>query len=460
MKATLLCDFGSTFTKLTAVDLEAERILGHSSSFTTIFTDVEEGFQKALEKLKAEVGPFEVEAMHACSSAAGGLRMMVSGLVPELTAEAARLAALGAGAKIIKVFSHEMNDDDLAEIERVKPEIFLLVGGTDGGNSECIIANAELLAECKVKFPIIVAGNRSASRKVRKILEAADKDFVICPNVMPELGRLEITAVQDQIREVFLKEIVRAKGLSKFDGMINNIMMPTPAAAMAALALLADGTEDEKGIGDLMAIDLGGATTDIYSIADGLPKDMGTVLKGLPEPYQKRTVEGDIGMRYSLHGIIEATGLKKIAERAGIPKERVSELAEILMTKTDTLPDTQEMQDLDDALASSAVEVAMRRHCGVIEEAYTPFGKTYVQSGKDLRGVRKLVVTGGALVLSPSTLKIARFAQYNEAEPESLRPQQVDVLIDHRYVLSAMGLLAAEHPDIALRIMKKEFIHD
>ena len=83
---------------------------------------------------------------------------------------------------------------------------------------------------------------------------------------------------------------------------------------LAAMTLLADGLAGEPGIGELLAVDLGGATTDVYSIASGMPKQLDTVYKGLPEPYAKRTVEGDIGMRYSIHGILEAAGLDRVAQ--------------------------------------------------------------------------------------------------------------------------------------------------
>ncbi len=105
MKPVLLTDFGSTYTKLTAVDLDAERVLGTASAYTTVQTDVNEGFDKARARLEEKTGKLDFSEAYACSSAAGGLRMMVSGLVPELTMEAARMASLGAGAKVNGSFS-------------------------------------------------------------------------------------------------------------------------------------------------------------------------------------------------------------------------------------------------------------------------------------------------------------------------------------------------------------------
>lgn len=460
MDVILLSDFGSTFTKLTAVCPEREEVVGTASAFTTIETDISEGFEKALALLEAKTGPLNIIDQKACSSAAGGLRMVVSGLVPELTAEAARMAALGAGAKVIKVFDHEMTDDDLELLEQLKPDIFLLTGGTDGGNSACIIENAEALADCPLHFPIVVAGNRSANRKIKKILEAAGKEFTVCPNVMPRLGEINIKPVQDKIREIFLNEIIKAKGLSKISKMISDILMPTPAAMLSAMRLLSEGTKDESGIGELVAVDPGGATTDVYSIAEGEPRETNTVLKGIPEPYEKRTVEGDIGMRYSLNGILEAAGPERVAEIAKLTVDEVLSLSGELMKHTDRLPETDELQRLDDALAAMAVQTAVKRHCGTIEEVYTPVGKAYAQVGKDLRGVQQLVVTGGALVRSPHTKQIVEYAAWSSSDAGSLRPIEFSILIDRKYILSAMGVLAQSNPDLALKIMKKELVHE
>ena len=103
MKPVLLIDFGSTYTKVTAVDVEGEKLLGTAASFTTIQTDINDGLENAVRLLEEKIGKLEFAERYACSSAAGGLRMVSSGLVPELTAEAAKMASLGAGAKIMKV---------------------------------------------------------------------------------------------------------------------------------------------------------------------------------------------------------------------------------------------------------------------------------------------------------------------------------------------------------------------
>ena len=459
MKPVLLIDFGSTFTKLTSVDVDGEKILGTAQSFTTIETDIGDGLENAMRLLEQQTGKIEYEETYACSSAAGGLRMVTSGLVPELTVEAARLAGLGAGAKTVGVYSFHLTESDLEEIEKLSPDIFLLVGGTDGGNSECILENARQLASIKPKFPIVIAGNRTAARECQRILQGCEVH--VCPNVMPKFGVLQVEPTQKKIREIFLERIVIAKGLSRAAAILSDILMPTPAAVMQAMEILSKGCDGESGIGELLGVDVGGATTDIYSVADGMPEQMNTVFKGLPEPYSKRTVEGDIGMRYSIHGIVEAAGLREISRLSGISESRVEELVENLSRHTDTVPDgDEELEKLDFALASAAIREAVTRHAGTIYETYTMMGKTFVQEGKNLTAVKNIIVTGGSLIHTKETAKIAAHALYSPQSPESLRPKNAAVLVDRKYIIAAMGLLSGYYPKAALRILKKELEND
>jgi len=455
MNAVLLIDFGSTYTKVTAVDLDAEEILGTAASYTTIETDINDGLNKALAILEEKTGPHSYTATYACSSAAGGLRMIASGLVPELTGEAAKMASLGAGAKVAGVYAFQLTEDDLEDIRAAKPDIFLLVGGTDGGNTENILHNARMLASIPAEFPIIYAGNRSAARECQRILK--DYEFYLCPNVMPKFGFLQIEPTQKQIREIFLNRIIRAKGLSRAAELLSDILMPTPSAVLQAVELLAEGCEGQSGIGDLIAVDVGGATTDVYSIADGMPEQMNTVYKGLPEPYAKRTVEGDIGMRYSVQGILDAAGEDKIIRLSGLRRQEITRLTEELKADPGRVPAGEEsLEKLDFALASCAVEEAVKRHAGTIQETYTMMGLTYVQEGKNLSKVGKIVVTGGSLIHTRRTPQIASHALWSPMQSDSLRPKSADILVDRKYILAAMGLLASHHPKTALKIMKKE----
>lgn len=450
----LLIDFGSTYTKVSAVDLDEEVILGTAYSFTTVNTDISKGLNNAIKSLEKQLGKLEYSQYLACSSAAGGLKMIASGLVPGVTTTAAKEACLGAGAKIIKVYSFEMTEEDINEIEEIKPEIFLLAGGINGGDKRCILHNAKMLSTCKIDFPIIIAGNNEVSHKCKKILK--DKESYIVENVMPLFGELNIEPAQNKIREIFLQKIIYAKGITKASKLISEIIMPTPSAVMRAIELLSNGYEDEKGIGELIAIDLGGATTDVYSASDGSPKESNVVYKGIKEPYIKRTVEGDIGMRYSIGGIIDEVGIENIAEIANLDVKSTKKIIEYLKANPDILPHEESVRNVDFALASKAVEIATIRHCGTREEIYTSNGLAYLQKGKDLTHVKKIILTGGALINLSNPYSILEYACFNKEKQESMRPKNAEVLVDKKYILQAMGLLSRSYPKTAIRIMKKE----
>lgn len=454
MKPVLLIDFGSTFTKLTAIDVDEPRLLGTAGAHTTVDTGLGDGLAWALTALHEEIGMTEFAEQYACSSAAGGLRMVASGLVPELTARAAKQAALGAGAKLVKSFAYELTEEDIREIETIRPDIFLLTGGTDGGNTACILHNAKMLAACREHFPVVLAGNRSCAGQCEELL--AGWDVYRAQNVMPTLDKLNVEPVQACIREIFLRRIVHAKGLDKALEQISGILMPTPAAVLDAIKLLADGYEAEPGLGEVVAIDVGGATTDVYSVAQGAPRQGNTVLKGIGEPYAKRTVEGDIGMRYSARGIADEMGINRLAELAGADSQTAQEMLSLLLSDVTWLPGNTAEQQFDTALASCAVAIAMKRHAGTLEKVFTPMGEAYMQNGKDLRGVGTLIITGGAVIHSADAKDIARHALYSSDDPTSLRPQQPDVLVDRSYILSAMGLLVGSYPQAALKLMKSE----
>ncbi len=460
MRAVLLIDFGSTYTKVTAVDVDSETILGTSQSYTTIETDIINGLNNAIKILKEKIGDITFDEQYACSSAAGGLRMVAIGLVPELTAKAARQASLGAGAKVIKTYSYELTESDLAEIDKINPDICLLTGGTDGGNKENIVFNAKMLARSQGKFPIIIAGNRNCADTCAEILK--DKQIFICENVMPRLDIPNVGPVQEKIREIFLQQIVVAKGLSNAQDLVQGILMPTPSAMLTSMKLLAKGTKTEEGIGDLVGVDLGGATTDIYSMSFGLPTMGMTALKGLREEYAKRTVEGDIGMRYSIHGIVDAAGIARVSELSGLDEDRCRELVDYLSVHTDVVPgeNDDELEKIDFALASLAIETAVTRHAGRLEQFYSPMGISYMQSGKDLTAVKNVIVTGGALIHTKRTGAIAAHAQFTPMDAMSLKPKEAEVWVDRKYILAAMGLLSTVYPDTALRIMKRELIKD
>lgn len=452
----LFIDFGSTFTKLILIDLDGECVIGKAQSPSTVDTDITLGLNAVLDKIKEAQGEELIYRYKlACSSAAGGLKMVTIGLVPELTAEAAKRAALGAGAKVVGVYSYKLTRKELHELEIMEPDIVLLAGGTDGGDTETILHNAISITHSNLHVPIVVAGNKVASDEIRAILDSGHKEYVITDNVMPEMGVLQVDKVRSIIREVFINRIIETKGLKKAEQFIDGILMPTPTAVLTAAKLLSQGTANEEGLGEIVVVDIGGATTDIHSIARGDSTEPGVVQKGLPEPFVKRTVEGDLGLRYNASSILHAVGKERFEQQLGNSNFDLDKAINQLSLFPDRLPESESERLLDTELARNAVRLAMERHAGTIQTTYGPEGQVFVQYGKDLRGIKIVIGTGGPLIFSPVSEKIFQEMIYSERNPFSLRPKVPDFYLDERYLLYAVGIMSEVEPDKALRVAKK-----
>ncbi len=453
----LTADFGSTYTKLTAIDADEGTILATAGAFTTIESNVMNGFFAALEKLEEQIGTFHYDEMLCCSSAAGGLKMVALGLVPELTAKAAKMAASSAGAKVVKTYSFEISQQEQEEIYQIQPDLILLCGGTNGGNKEVIIANAKRLCEIKRDFSVIVAGNKSASHELDKIFAASDKDYVITENVMPEFNKLNIEPAKQKIKELFISKIIDAKGLSDIQKMSRHTIIPTPLAVLNGCELLSKGTKKQPGWGDLMAVDIGGATTDVYSMSDGVPTIENVMVKGLPEPYSKRTVEGDLGMRYSLTFLADEVDNELLATELGVDKKAVSDWVKTCSSKPETLAGTStKEQEIEEGLARNAIKIAVQRHCGIFQPAYTPWGQIFTLTGKDLSNISHIIGIGGVIINSRRPQYILEGAKADATNYKHAKPKNPNYMLDKKYIFAAMGLLSSVNPELAFTMMKKE----
>ncbi len=465
MGVHLLIDFGSTFTKVLAADTDTEEVLGRAQAPSTVDRDITIGLRNALDRLYAAnpvVERVPIERRMACSSAAGGLRLIAVGLVPELTLEAARRAALGAGAKLVRSYGYELSPESVAEIEATPCDLILLAGGTDGGDKNVILNNAERLAASKVTASFVVAGNRVVAGSVAQMLAAAGKHVEIAANVLPELNVLNVEPARAAIRETFIRRVVHAKGLDKAQQYVGDILMPTPMATLKAARLVADGTEAEAGLGELMVVEIGGATTNVHTICDGSPSQSDVLLKGLPEPYAKRTVEGDLGLRHNALTIVEVAGLQRIAEAfASIDNHSSSKpdfqaYAAKVSSDPSLVPQSAEQFSIEAALARAAVDLAVGRHAGSLEETPSWLGGTVrIQRGKDLGALATVIGTGGVFFHGRHAEQILSAALVSKREPHSLRPRKANFYVDAGYVMYAVGLLSDVEPAKALRIAKK-----
>lgn len=455
MSVHLLVDFGSTYTKITAVDIEQEKLIGTSKAMTTVKTNVLDGFNLALEKLHISYPDMgDVTGISACSSAAGGLKMAAIGLVEELTVEAAKRACLGAGALVNLVFSHHLSRKEIKQLKAADIDIILLAGGTDGGNTECIIHNAKKIKDAKLGKPIIVAGNKDAQDEIEEIFEDSDTEYYIVDNVMPKLKQLNVKEAKSVIRQIFITKIIEAKGIKKAEEKTGEIIMPTPESVLLAAELLAKGYEDIEGYGELMVIDVGGATTDVHTIGEGFPKRSEVIFKGLQEPFAKRTVEGDLGMRYSANALLSLVSPYEFKQYYGYDTD-IETKAKKRHDHVDYLPDSEEEKAFDNALARICCDYSMSRHVGHVEVVYTPLGNMYYQTGKDLTDIKYVIGTGGVLINNEDAKEILKEVNHKVDKKLELRPTDPIFLIDRKYILSAMGLLSQKYPRLAIKLLKE-----
>ena len=374
--------------------------------------------------------------------------MVCIGFVPELTSQAANHAALGAGAKVVGLYSYKLTSQEIEEIEKIAPDILLLSGGTDGGDEAVIIHNAKMLAKTDHKIDnIIVAGNKVTYDAIKNAFKDSGKRVIFTKNVMPEIGVLDTAPCNKEIREIFLNNIIKAKGISKAQSIVGEVIMPTPSAVLEAAKLLAEGCEGEEGYGELMVIDPGGATTDVHSIAKGIPTVSGiAMVNTLPEPYVKRTVEGNLGLKYNIDSLSEFTRGRKL------PPHFVEICQEFHEGK---LPQSPEEIECHRLLSRVAVEVAVTQHVGRLEKVYGPTGEMMLQHGKDLTGVKTVIGTGGPIIFSARPREIMEGALYQKENPLVLKPKNPTLYLDEQYILYAIGLLSQTEPKKALLLAKK-----
>ena len=206
-------------------------------------------------------------------------------------------------------------------------------------------------------------------------------------NVMPRLGTLNVDAARAAIRQVFFENIVKSKGLEHVRSWADMDIVPTPSAVQSGVALAAE----VLGVDKLMAFDIGGATTDVYSVGGSEPR-IGAHLQGLTMPHEMRTVEGDLGLRISLPALLEAMPEHELAQRGVLMAE-----ARELLRQVELDPSYQLPEQLDISLAQVCIAVSASRHAGTIELLPTPMGYTGIQRGKDLSQATCVIGTGGLL---------------------------------------------------------------
>ena len=435
--STVLCvDFGSTFTKAALVETASGELLARHEVPTTIATDVLDGYAQIRAAL-AGAGIDQVDEVLACSSAGGGLRLAVVGYEREVTAQAGYRVGLSAGAKVVHVSAGPMSGPDLGDLRQARPDIVLLVGGTDGGNAEVLLHNASRLAKGRVGAPIVVAGNADAAPEVTELLASTGRRFVVTDNVLPQIGVIAPDAARAAIRAVFLRHVIGGKGLSKGPAFAEMVQAATPDAVLAGVEVLAQAVA-----GDVLVVDVGGATTDVYSALEPQGEDAGLAKDVVAPLWHARTVEADLGMRWNAEGVVEAAQREHL-----LVPEDLKAYAARLAADPGHLPVDEAEEELDLVLARTAAVVAVRRHA----RPPSPGG-----SPRPLADVAHVVGSGGVLRhATPRRQHAVLAAVANDHAGGWKVPRSAALSTDSAYLLGAVGLLAGSYPVAARALAER-----
>ena len=518
-KKVLVVDFGSTFSKIGTFDTATEEF-----SMRYVPTIVEDlrvsladglGIEKECERrgdwqpLEREMTRFDIKL--PCSSAKGGLKMVTVSMVKEESGFAADLAALTAGAKLLNSYEGRLTEEQAQAIyEQDQPEIILQAGGVDrGGDTETQLHNARLLARfskastyARYGVPVIYAGNQDILHEIERIYKAEGVDIRLTPNVMPEVNTFHIEVVNEAIRELFQTIIIRGKGFDVVEEYMSAPFIPTPRAAFRGINLLAKGYGDEPGLGNIMALDIGGATTDFYSNVgdnplytypgdDPLRKVKRTILKTPNTPLAYRRVEGKYGMAYDAENVKELERFQNGAMKRDLEIFLLHEypdfcpgddafgdfgqrengqldfdLDRYLSWLTDNphaLPSSDQENAVRSFLAKEIMAATTGRNLGYVKETDTYF----LQYGVNFfnQSCTTLLI-GGTIYhkckegnnFGRDLRLIAEGTQYNPEQSWLLRPRG-QVLLDAAYMVSIVGgLYGRIDPERALRMLKANLL--
>lgn len=423
----LTLEVGSTITKANGFCFHPDESLTHVAqgfaATSVLQGDVSVGVEQALHSLTQASG-YDVEGADCFinSSAAGGLRVTVHGLTLNMTARAAKEASLGAGAIIRKLTAGQLFDHDLDELKEIKPNLVILAGGVDYGDTTTVMAIAERLVPLDLYAPIIYAGNVALQKPIQALAAKHNRELWIAENVFPEVDVLNVVPLRRLIHDAFSKHIIHAPGMSKLGKYTQEPVIPTPGAVLLATRMFA------QVCGDAMVVDVGGATTDVHSVTDGSPEFTRKMID--PEPREKRTVEGDLGVYVNANQVLQMDPTGAWKTKAHLLK---------------AMPQEEQEKELTRWLCQTATVQAVQRHAGTISEMYTAFGRKQIVKGKDLTGVKYVIGTGGALTrVEGGDTILAQVCR--GPTTHLLPPPEARILLDRNYLFSALGTVAQKHP--------------
>jgi uncharacterized protein (TIGR01319 family) len=470
----LATDCGSTTTKAILIERVGNeyRQTQRGEAPTTVeepFADVTVGVVNALTEVGELAGRRFIDdegriirpatATEGCdiyistSSAGGGLQMMVAGLVAQMTAASAKRAALGAGAIVMDTIA--ANDkrkphEQIQRIRELRPDMVLISGGTDGGNTHQVIQIAELIAPAKPRprfggeyhLPIIFAGNRDAAPRIREIFRDGF-DLAVVDNLRPVLELENLGPARDKIHDVFLEHVMaHAPGYDKLIDWADAPIMPTPGAVGDILQRIAE----RDGI-NAVGVDIGGATTDVFSVFGGV---------------FNRTVSANLGMSYSISNVCAEATMPKVLRwvHLDMDERELRNRVKNKMIRPTTIPQTLEALVFEQAVSREALRLAYLQHRefatslkGVQQQRTV--GDIFAQGGThsivDNMKLDLLVASGGVLSHAP------RMEQTASMLIDSFEPEGFTTLAkDSIFMMPHLGVLASVHPRAAMEVFERD----
>ncbi len=467
-------DCGSTTTKAILVErVDGEyRLRGRGEAPTTVeapFDDVTVGVLNAVGELEELTGrrflaeervqtPAEgdvgADLYLSTSSAGGGLQMLVTGVVKTMTAESAQRAALGAGAIVIDVIAVDDGREDHERIERIRsirPDMILMSGGTEGGTVQHLLDAAEMLVAADprprlgrgFKLPVIYAGNSAAREGVREVL-GERADLLMVDNLRPELERENLGPSGESIHRLFLEHVMaQAPGYDKLLAWANAPVMSTPRAVGEMVQLAA---REERA--DVLAVDIGGATTDIFSV--------------FGEQFN-RTVSANLGLSYSVCNVLAEAGAEGIGRwmPAAMGGDELRNRLRNKMIRPTTIPQTVEDLLLEQAVAREALRLALAHHGALASglkglQQVRTMGDVFTQAAGgetlvDMMALGLIVGSGGILSHAP------RRGQAAMMMIDAFEPQGVTRLaVDSIFMMPQLGVLGSVLPEAAMEVFRRD----
>ncbi len=474
-KRVIATDCGSTTTKAILIEKtdEGYRLISRGEAPTTVekpFEDVTIGVRNAVNELEEitnkkfldEQGNFikpyrnEKEGIDyyvSTSSAGGGLQMLVMGVVKEMTAESAARAALGAGAIVMETIAindGRQNHERIELIRKLRPDMILLAGGTEGGTIKHVVQLAQLIeaADPKPRFgstykmPVIYAGNSEAREEVEKIL--GDKvELYIVDNIRPTLETENLEPAREKIHDLFLEHVMQqAPGYSKLMKMTDAPIMPTPGA----VGMLIEKVAKENNI-EVLGVDIGGATTDVFSVFKGK---------------FNRTVSANLGMSYSISNVMVEAGVDNIMRWLpfDMDEKELRNRVKNKMIRPTTIPMTLRDLIVEQAIAREALRLALEHHKLFATELKGVQAGTDISRALQQQIERTLVnmmtlnlIIGSGGVLSHAPRRSQAFLMMLDAfQPEGI----TEITVDSIFMMPHLGVLSTINEEAAFEVFDRD----